>query len=82
MLDKEKAYNGRIAIGSAIRSAREREGLSCLELGSRIGVTRQTIFKIEQGKWNAGTDHLVSIASALGYEWALCKNPLANVKEL
>lgn len=73
MIDKEKAYEGRIQIGAALRAARERECLSCEQLGDLIGVTRQTIFKIEQGKWNAGTDHLVLIAAALGYDWELKK---------
>lgn len=48
MIDKEKAHDGRIRFGEMLNEAREREGLSCEELGKLVGVSRQTIFKIEK----------------------------------
>lgn len=62
---------GRIRLGAALRAIREAEGLSCEDVAQKIGVTRQTISKIEIGRWNAGADHLCAIADALGYEWTL-----------
>lgn len=62
---------GRIRMGAALRAHREAKGLSCEEVANMVGVTRQTISKIEIGKWNAGADHLAAIADALGCEWIL-----------
>lgn len=73
MIDKEKAHDGRIRFGEMLNEAREREGLSCEELGKLVGVSRQTIFKIEKGYFSVGADHLFLVASALGYEWELKK---------
>lgn len=58
-------------MGAALRAIRESRGLSCEEVAVMVGVTRQTISKIELGKWSAGADHLFAIADALGYEWFL-----------
>ena len=58
-------------MGAALRTNREAKGLSCEEVANKVGVTRQTISKIEIGKWNAGADHLSAIADALGCEWIL-----------
>lgn len=69
----EKTKEGRTYMGAALRAARKAENLSLEEVGSRVGVIRQTISKIETGKWNPGAEHLVAIADALGYEWNLTK---------
>lgn len=67
----DKTARGRARMGAALRAIRESKGLSCEEVAVMVGVTRQTISKIEIGKWNAGADHLSAIADALGYEWTL-----------
>lgn len=72
-IDKEKSIEGRTAFGSAIHAIRESEGLTCEELGNLIGVTRQTINKVENGKYSVGSETLWMIADALGYEWKLTK---------
>ena len=36
-----------------------------------VGVSRQTISKIEIGKRNGGANLYAAIAGALGYEWIL-----------
>lgn len=64
---------GCIRMGAALRAIREQQGLTCEEVATRVGVDRQTISKIELGRWNAGSGHLWTIASALGYEWTLKK---------
>lgn len=65
--------DGCIHMGAALRTIREQQGLTCAEVASRVGVDRQTISKIELGRWNAGSGHLWAIAAALGYEWTLKK---------
>ena len=39
-------------ITNTIRAARESAGLTQAELASRVGVTRQTLLAIEQGKYS------------------------------
>ena len=67
----DNSNEGRTRMGAALRAIRESKGLSCEEVANMVGVTRQTIPKIELGKWSAGADHLSAIADALGYEWVL-----------
>lgn len=72
-IDKEKAIEGRIRMGAAIRSIRELEQITCEQLGERVGITRHTVSKIETGKYAAGADTLSQLADAMGYEWTLKK---------
>lgn len=70
-IDKDKSLEGRIRIGATIQNVREQKQLTCDDLGQMIGVTRQTISKIENGRYSAGADTLWLIAEALGCEWIL-----------
>lgn len=72
-IDKEKSLEGRIRMGAAIKNIREKEELTCEELGNRIGITRHTVSKIENGRYAAGADTLSQLADAMGYEWTLTK---------
>lgn len=69
----EKNNEGCIQMGAAIRQIRESENMTLEDVASKIGVSRQTISKIEIGKWNASANHLHAIAGAIGYEWTLRK---------
>lgn len=72
-INKEKSIEGRIRMGAAIRSIREKEDITCEELGERVGISRQTVSKIENGRYAAGADTLSQLADAMGYEWQLIK---------
>lgn len=69
----EKTNEGCIRMGAALRQIREAEDMSLEDVASKIGVNRQTISKIELGRWNASANHLSAIAGAMGYEWVLKK---------
>ncbi len=49
-----------------IRSLREAEGLTQAELARRIGVTRQTLIAIEQGKYSPTLELAFQIARNFG----------------
>lgn len=70
-----------IAIGRRISEARERSKLTQQELGSRAGLERSVIAKIERGLRGVGAIELVGIAEALGQriEWLLSDAPAAVV---
>lgn len=69
----EKTNEGCIRMGAALRQIRESEEMTLEEVATKIGVSRQTVSKIETGKWNASANHLSAIAGAIGYEWTLKK---------
>ena len=66
-----KSSEGCASMGAALRAIRESKGLSCEEVAQMVGVSRQTISKIEIGKRNGGANLYAAIAGALGYEWIL-----------
>jgi transcriptional regulator with XRE-family HTH domain len=54
-------------LGSRIRHARERYGMSQAELARRIGISNTALNQIESGKTqNPGVVHIVAIARVLG----------------
>ncbi|WP_061961220.1 helix-turn-helix transcriptional regulator [Demequina flava] len=54
-------------VTNSIRQLRsERGGLTQAELASRIGVTRQTVIAIEQGRYSPSLEMAFQIARALG----------------
>lgn len=57
-------------LGTRLKSAREKAGLSMPKLAELVGITWQTIQQIEAGK-SRGTKHIVAMAKALGVtpEW-------------
>lgn len=52
------------ALAYNLRRLREAHGLSLAQLGSRCGVAKATLFKIEQGRTNPTVDTLATIAEA------------------
>ena len=53
-------------IGRQLAALRTEQGLSCEQVAEKIGTCRQTISKIELGKWSVSLDLLEKYASALG----------------
>ena len=56
----------RKALGAAIRAARLAAGLTQAELADRLGVTRQTVIAIEQGRYSPSLEMAFQIARAFG----------------
>ena len=53
-------------ITNTIRAARESAGLTQAELASRVGVTRQTLLAIEQGKYSPTLELAFQISRVFG----------------
>jgi putative transcriptional regulator len=49
-----------------IRALRERKGLTQAELAKRVGVTRQTLIAIEQGKYSPSLELAFQISREFG----------------
>lgn len=60
-------------IGNMIKSMRQSRGLSVRELADKVGITYQSLSKIENGKYNTGIGNVCKIASALGCKVVLKK---------
>ncbi len=56
---------GRKLIAAYLKERREELGMSCEELGKKIGLTRSTIFRIEQGRYSPDLDTFLAITQAL-----------------
>ena len=54
------------ALGASIRFARERAGLTQEQLGTAIGVTRQSVCNVELGKQNVLATQIGALCVALG----------------
>jgi len=53
-------------LGMRLRAVRLRSGLSQRQVGDAVGVTRQTIYNIEQGDYATFVPVLVGLARVLG----------------
>lgn len=53
-------------VTNSIRTRREQAGLTQAELAGRVGVTRQTLIAIEQGKYSPTLELAFQIAHAFG----------------
>lgn len=53
------------AVTNTVRALRDAAGLTQAELAERIGVTRQTLIAIEQGKYSPSLETAFRIARAL-----------------
>lgn len=53
-------------VGGQLAAIRNEIGLSCEDVAKMIGTYKQTIVKIENGRWSVSLDLLEKYASALG----------------
>lgn len=67
MTEEEKIAN-RIQIGNRISELRQEKGMSVIQLAEKCDVSRQNIYKIEDGKYNVSIDILYKVCKALGVE--------------
>lgn len=58
--------NVRERIGERIAEIRKESGISQIELAEKAGVTQNTVYKIEHGKFSVGIDVLDRVITALG----------------
>jgi transcriptional regulator with XRE-family HTH domain len=58
----------RIRIGENIREIREKKGFNQEKLAEIMNVSRTTISKIENGKFNCSMDYLAKFSWFLGFE--------------
>jgi len=66
-INPEYAYEVRKIIGSWIKEMREEKGLSQQDLADKMGMSRSTISKVEDGKWNYGIDTITLFAVHLDF---------------
>lgn len=67
MTEEEKIAN-RIQIGNRISELRQEKGMSVIQLAEKCDVSRQNIYKIEDGKYNVSIDILYKVCKALDVE--------------
>lgn len=67
MTEEEKIAN-RIQIGNRISELRQKKGMSVIQLAENCDVSRQNIYKIEDGKYNVSIDILYKVCKALSVE--------------
>jgi transcriptional regulator with XRE-family HTH domain len=64
----------RLKIGESIREIREKKGDNQEQLAEIMKVSRTTISKIENGKFNCSMDYLSKFSWYLGYEIIISDN--------
>jgi len=62
----EDITKARVALGQAIREARERQGFRVDELAAASGISRRTITRIEAGERESDFELLLALADGLG----------------
>lgn len=58
----------RLKVGQSIREIREKRGLNQEQLAEKMHISRSTISKIENGKFNCSIDYLTKFAISLNFE--------------
>jgi len=56
---------GRNLIAAFLKNRREELNMSCEELADKIGLTRSTVWRIEEGRYSPSIDVFLSITQAL-----------------
>jgi DNA-binding XRE family transcriptional regulator len=71
ILEEQENYikDYRIKIGNALRTIREKRGYSQDELAEVMNITRSTISKIENGKFNLSVDYLSKFSWFLDFDF-------------
>lgn len=72
-IDEQYLVANRQSLGAKLRELREQQGLSQQELADKMSISRSTVSKIEDGKWNYGIDTLTLFSIHLN-----CKIKLQN----
>lgn len=67
-IDEAYLISERKRIGAEIKSLREAKGLTQQELADEMNISRSTVSKIEEGKWNFGIDTLSSFGVYLDFK--------------
>ena len=67
MINKNVINEARAIIGSALRKMRDAKNLTQTEAAELIDVTKNTISKIESGKFNFGVDILMEMSVIYGF---------------
>lgn len=66
-INPEYAFEVRKIYGNWIKQLREEKGYTQEELAEKMGMTRTTISKIEDGKWNYGINTITLFAVHLDF---------------
>ena len=64
-------HNCRVKMGETIREIREKKGYNQEQLAEIMKVSRTTISKIENGKFNCSMDYLSKFSWFLGFEFEI-----------
>ncbi len=75
----ERLKQIRIQIGDNIEKARIAAGFTAKQLGNKIGVTEQQIFKYEKGKDQTPSGRLVLIAEALRIDVSILLHGVSDI---
>lgn len=67
-------HNYRLKMGETIRGIREKRGYSQEKLAEIMQISRTTISKIENGKFNCSMDYLSKFSWFLGFEFRMIEN--------
>lgn len=69
--EKSRILEKRTKIGDTIRTIREKKGLSQDQLAVIMNISRSTISKIENGKFNITVDYLARFSIPLDFEFQI-----------
>lgn len=56
---------GRKLIAAFLKKRREEMSISCEDLGDKVGLSRSTVWRIEQGRYSPSLDMLLAMTQAL-----------------
>lgn len=65
---ENKIQDCRLKVGQSIREIREKRGLNQEQLAEKMQISRSTISKIENGKFNLSIDYLSKFSYFLDFE--------------
>ncbi len=74
-------HNCRMKMGVTIREIREKKGYNQEQLAKIMKVSRTTISKIENGKFNCSLDYLSKFSWFLGFEFKMIESKDFNNNE-
>ncbi len=66
MKNKQQALEKRIKIADVLKSVREEKGMSIEEVAEQVGISKNTLERIEAGRFSPDADLLCVIVNTLG----------------